>query len=105
MSNQGEKKCWYFGICSPVPFFMNTFDVIYRVPAVKENSHLFSIPGKVIGISAVHVHFSVYALIYLIGKILFCECNPCIKKNLVKKRKSWKCIGQTCWNPFIVVPG
>lgn len=38
MSNQGE-KCWYFAICSPVPFFfMDTFDVIYRVPTVTENS-------------------------------------------------------------------
>ncbi len=56
---------WY--LLETVPFFMNTLNVIYRVPTVTEN--LIFIPGKVMGNYVVHVNVSVYALLYLIGKI------------------------------------
>lgn len=56
MSNQGG-KCLYFGICWKLPFFMNTLNVIYRVPTVTEN--LIFIPGKVMGNYVVHGNVSV----------------------------------------------
>lgn len=46
---------WY--LLETVPFFMNTLNVIYRVPTVTEN--LIFIPGKVMGNYVVHVNVSV----------------------------------------------
>lgn len=46
---------WY--LLETVPFFMNTLNVIYRVPTVTEN--LIFIPGKVMGNDVVHVNVSV----------------------------------------------
>lgn len=68
---------WY--LLETVPFFMNTLNVIYRVPIVTE--HFIFIPGKVMGNDVVHVN--VYVLLYLIGKISIYECNL-------------QCVGQMC---------
>lgn len=54
--NKGGHVCIlvFVGDCS---FFMNTLNVIYRVPTVTEN--LIFIPGKVMGNYVVHVNVSV----------------------------------------------
>ncbi len=70
---------WY--LLETVPFFMNTLNVIYRVPIVTE--HFIFIPGKVMGNDVVHVNVYVSVLLYLIGKISIYECNL-------------QCVGQMC---------